>query len=727
MDKECGMQLIEEILNSLTLKEKIGMVHGAGLFRTEGVPRLGIPPLKMSDGPMGVRAEFANDEWRSVGNNDDFVTYLPCNSAIASTWDLGAAHEAGAVLGEETRGRGKDVILAPGVNIKRSPLCGRNFEYVSEDPYLTAQLAVQLVDGIQQNDVAACVKHFAANSQETERLWVDTVVDEKTLQEIYYPAFRETVKAGAFSVMGAYNKLNGEHCCTGSHLLNEVLRGEWGFDGAVISDWGGVHDTEEAARSGLDIEMDVVYDFEGHHMAAALEKKILDGEIEESCLDEKVRNILRLMLRLKMIGAQKESRRSGSYNTPGHREAALEVAREAVVLLKNENGLLPLSGTARSVAVIGRNAAVTHSNGGGSAEIKALYEITPLMGIKKLLGGNCEVSYAPGYVTPEEKQASEVNWQADSTKHLEEQKQPVQAHELTEAQKRQAEEQKKRSYREQAIALAQSSDVVIFVGGLNHDYDCEGKDRADMRLPYGQDELLEALLQVRPDTVIALVGGSPVEMPWLERAQGVVWSYYNGMEGGTALAEVLFGIVNPSGKLAETFPKTADDCPAHTIGDFGLKERVEYREKCLVGYRYYDAVCCPVNFCFGHGLSYTEFVYEGLKLKRTETADGGEWELRVQVRNSGRRSGAEIVQLYAAPVQAADTQKPVHELKGFARLALEAGETAEAVFCLKESDLSHYSEEEKRFVLSPGEYELQIGASSRDIRLTERISVPEAQ
>ena len=584
---------IEEILNELTLEEKIGMIHGAGLFRTEGVERLSIPPLYMSDGPMGVRAEFADNEWRNIGTTEDYVTYLPCNSAIASTWNRDLAGKAGEVLGEEARGRGKDVILAPGINIKRSPLCGRNFEYMSEDPRLIEELVVPMIEGIQKNDVAACVKHFATNSQETERLWVDTIVDEETLEEIYFPGFKAAVQKGhTLSLMGAYNLLNGEHCCMSKSLLNEKLRKEWAFDGVVISDWGAVHDTKQAAESGLDIEMDVKYQFNEQYMADPLFKAVQDGEIEESLVDEKVRNILRMMLRLKMIGPEKENRKTGAYNTEEHRRAVLDVARESIILLKNEDQVLPLwAESGCKVAVIGANAAAIHSNGGGSAEIKALYEISPLMGIKKLLGGNVKVSYAPGYVIPDKEEASEINWQAASTGTAGDMEKEstvsgsapdenTAGGSTPEKQQKAAAESYRKKQQEAlaaAVALAKASDIVIFVGGLNHDFDVEGLDRADMKLPYGQDEVIEALLKVAPDMVVCMYAGAPVEMPWAEKAKAILWSYYAGMEGGTALAEILFGKVNPSGKLAETFIRDASQCPAHTIGTFGKKDRVQGR------------------------------------------------------------------------------------------------------------------------------------------------------
>lgn len=728
MDKENKCEgLIEELLAQLTLEEKIGMIHGAGLFRTESVERLGIPSLYMSDGPMGVRAEFADDEWRNIGTTDDFVSYLPCNSAIASTWNKELAKESGRVLGEEARGRGKDVILAPGINIKRSPLCGRNFEYMSEDPKLIEELVVPMVQGIQENDVAACVKHFAANSQETERLWVDTRVEERTLREIYLPGFRAAVeKGGIFSLMGAYNLLNGEHCCANPWLLDEVLRKEWKYDGTVISDWGAVHDTKKAAECTLDVEMDVTYHFDQYFMAQPLLERVQNGEIAESLVDEKVRNILRMMYRLHMIGEAKENRKRGAYNTKEHQEAVLETARESVILLRNEDNILPLAESGiKRVAVIGQNAAKIHSNGGGSAEIKALYEISPLMGIKKLLGGNTKVCYAPGYVVPGETEQSAVNWQADSTRHLDEEKENAAQSQknLTAEEQRRLEEEKRQAYREEALQLARDCDQVIFAGGLTHEDDVEGKDREDMKLPYGQDELIQALLEVRPDMVIVLCAGSPVEMPWEKSAKAIVWSYYAGMEGGTAIAEVLYGRVNPSAKLAETLIRNTEQCPAHTIGTFGKKDVVEYKEGVMVGYRYYDSEKTDVLFPFGHGLSYTSFLYRDLELQNRETAEGKkQYEVSLTICNTGARDGKEVVQLYVAP-KAPSVERPVHELKAFAKLSCKAGEEKQVRFFLGEEDFSYFSEEEKAFVVDHGVYEIQAAASSRDIRLTGEIEV----
>ena len=684
----------EALTEKLTLKEKIGMIHGAQLFQTAGVERLGIPPLKMSDGPMGVRQEFPGDSWIPYGFTDDYVTYLPCNSALASTWNRELAYELGSILGEEARGRGKDVILAPGINIKRSPLCGRNFEYFSEDPYLTAEMAVPYVKGVQNWDVAACVKHFAANNQETERLWVDVEIDEAALRKIYLPAFHEAlIRGGAYSVMGAYNQLYGEHGCQSQFLLGQVLRKEWGYDGTVISDWGGVHDTEAAARSQLDIEMSVTYDFDQYCMADPLRKKIESGEIEECLLDEKVIHILMLMMRLHMLDGK---RKSGTYNTESHRRKTLEIARESVVLLKNENRRLPLSMTGlRNVLVIGDNAESIHSNGGGSAEIKALYEISPLLGFKMLLGGNAQVTFARGYCRDEEEnRGSVVNWQEASLEH---------GGGIT-MEKHHDQNEKRKILRREAVSLAASGafDAVLFIGGLNHHQDCEGNDRPDMKLPYEQDFLIGELIEVCPEMIIVLTGGSPVEMgSWINRAHTLVWGWYAGMEGGRALAEVLFGQVNPSGKLPETFYKKHTDCSAHCWGDFAQSETVHYREGVFVGYRYNDTFQVEPQFCFGHGLSYTEFSYDNLRLELSGDPSGTICYAVCDITNTGNVAGSETVQVYLAPKMRKDTE-PFQELKGFEKIKLQPQEK-KTIHIRVEG----YNES----------FLVRVGSSSRDIRL----------
>lgn len=690
------MRRADELLAQLTLDEKIDMIHGVQLFQTGGVERLGIPPLKMSDGPMGVRQEFLADQWKTVGNSDDFVTYLPCNSALAATWNRRLSFETGSVLGEEARGRGKDVILGPGVNIKRSPLCGRNFEYFSEDPYLTGQMAAAYIRGVQQWDVAACVKHFAANNQETERLWVDVEAEEQTLREIYFPAFYDAVKkGGVYTVMGAYNRIYGEHCCQSEFLLNRVLRGEWGFDGVIISDWGGVHDTKDAANSQLDIEMSVTNDFDDYFMAQPLKEKIESGEISEAAVDQKVRRILILMQKLHMFDGK---RKSGAYNTPQHRQKALETARESVVLLKNEKKMLPLEvSEIKSILLVGENAQCLHANGGGSAEVKALYEISPLMGLKSHLGGNVRIDYAQGYCrsdwsAEQQNQADDgINWQEKS---LENGGGAVSqtAEAMPQAKKTELLE-KRRKLREEAVRLVPEYDRVIFIGGLNHEHDCEGNDRPDMKLPYEQDILIQELLKARKDLVVVMLAGSPVEMEsWIEQADTVVWSWYAGMEGGNALAEMLLGQVNPSGKLPETFYKTHKDCSAHALGEFPGGKSVAYREGSYVGYRYQDKYQVEPRFCFGHGLSYTSFAY------REGSADYENNRILCTLENTGAYDGSEVVQVYVRKEGSGFFQ----ELKGFEKVFVKAGEKVRVEVSLEEMD---------------ADAEYCIGSSSRDIRI----------
>ncbi|MDR0964135.1 MAG: glycoside hydrolase family 3 C-terminal domain-containing protein [Clostridium sp.] len=768
---------VEELLTQLTLDEKLDMIHGRGLFRTEGVKRLGILPFVFSDGPMGVRQDFPDDSWVPVGNNDDFVSYLPSNSAIASTWNPKRAYESGQVLGEEARGRGKDVILAPGINIKRDPLCGRNFEYMSEDPHLISALCAPLIQGIQENDVAACVKHFAVNNQETDRLAVDTIVDERTLREIYLPGFASAVKQGKnLTLMNAYNRLNGTFCSENQTLLNDILRTEWGFDGAVISDWGSVHSTVETAKAGMDVEMSVTKNFDEYFLANPLKEAIAKGEVEEACVDEKVRNILRVMFRLNMIGADTAKRKQGAYNTPDHWDKVKKTAEEAIILLKNEGDILPLTkltdqnassqacasdnvnksnepcvqdekiapGVTRKkhVAVIGQNANIMHAAGGGSAEIKAFYEITPLMGLKMRLGGNTRISYTPGYYIPKKEDKSDQNWQAlsleqtymenvseysqknNQTPSSTEENDNNQADSSAEKKNKLSEETKKliqdilanrKAYRAKALRLAQDADEVIFIGGLNHDYDTEGRDRHSMKLPYAQDELIEELLAIKPNTVIVLVGGSPVEMPWREHARAIIWTYYAGMMTGSALADILLGHVNPSAKLPETFPIAYTDTVTSKNGQFGKKGTITYEEGVFVGYRYYEQVKVPVAFCFGHGLSYTSFSIKIASIDINADSSNLSMEdtaatLTLEVTNVGKRQGACIVQCYITDEQAS-VPRPPKELKAFTKVTLNPDETKTATISLPLNAFAFYQTESSAFVYEPGSFIISVGES----------------
>lgn len=717
---------IEKLIAQLTLQEKIGMIHGDGFFKTKGVERLGIPPFKTSDGPRGVRKDFENAAWKDIGLSYDYSSYLPCNSALAATWNRELAYATGKLLGKEARGRGKDMILAPGINIMRSPLCGRSFEYMGEDPYLVSEMVVPVVQGIEENDVSACVKHFAVNNQETRRLDVDVEVSEQALREIYLPGFEAAVKRGKVKgIMGAYNKLHGTHCCHHDELLNKILREEWGFEGITISDWGGVHDTKEALLNGLDIEMSVTSDFDAYYMADPLIRMIEDGEVDKKTalakIDEKVRHILNVMNKLHMLDGE---RSAGSYNDYNDKASLRQTARESIVLLKNDKDILPLDRKkVRKLLVVGENANRQHAPGGGSAEIKALYEITPLMGIEMLLGGNAEVVYKPGYYNDDvgniwADTSDEGNGQADS---LNQDSGTTQASPEPEVQaaseeKRKHQKEMNEKYLQEALEAAKDADAVVFVGGLTHDYDTEGQDRADMKLPYEQDRLITELLKVRPDTVVTLVAGSPVDVSaWIDDVNAFVFSWYAGMEGGIALAEVLFGEYNPSGRLPETFPVSEKDCPAMVLGEFPGGDKVSYGEDIFVGYRYYDTYDVATAFPFGYGLSYTEFVMTGIRAEVIEdTVQSKGVKVSFDISNIGRRAGAAVAQIYVAE-KFPRIKKAAKELKAFEKIYLEAGETREVTLMLEREAFTYYDEESHSFQVDAGNYMLLLAKNAEEI------------
>lgn len=732
-------QKIEALLGQLTIEEKVKMIHGDGLFSSGEVKRLGIPPVHMSDGPMGVRQEFPKANWVPVGNSDDFVTYCPSNSAIAATWNRELAYEAGKVMGEEARGRGKDIILGPGINIKRIPANGRNFEYMSEDPYLISELVVPLIKGIQESDVAACVKHFALNSQETERLWVNVEIDERALREIYLPGFEAAVKKGkSHSLMGAYNLFRGTHCCESDVLLGDILRKEWGYDGMIVSDWGAVHHTEAAAKSPLDLEMSVTYDFDDYCLANPLLEAVKAGKVPECDIDEKVRHLLLMMFRLKMLdAAEHEMRKAGCYNTEAHRSAVRKAAEESFVLLKNEGKRLPLKQEGmKELLVIGDNAERLHALGGGSAEIKALYEISSLMGLKSQLGGNTKVTYARGYyVTPKEER--EENWQEKSTEENQDQNAVLEARKQVNDEVK----QKRAELRREAVALAKEAKDVILVVGLNHDYDVEGFDRDSMELPYEQDELITEVLAVNPDAVIVVMAGNAVSMgKWKDKAKAIVWQWYCGMEAGNVLTDVLFGRVNPSGKLPESMPYCMEDCGAVALGEYPgrplneeEKARMDahttmtYKDGIYVGYRYYEKYKVPVQFSFGHGLSYTTFDYSDYRVftlaaGESDSLDDTVAIAQVTVTNTGDRAGKEIVQIYVGKSDSA-VDRPVKELRGFDKIALEAGERKRVSIPLTRRAFTYYNIEEKAFVVEPGTYEIYVGKSLEDIQEVAEITM----
>lgn len=714
---------IEKLIAQLTLQEKVDMIHGNDFFSTKGVERLGIPPFKTSDGPRGVRKDFRHASWREVGLSYDYVSYLPCNTALAATWNRALAHCTGKLLGKEARGRGKDMILAPGINIMRSPLCGRSFEYMGEDPYLVSELVVPLIQGVEENDVAACVKHYAVNNQETRRLEVDVEVSERALREIYLPGFEAAVKKGKVKgIMGAYNKLRGTHCCHHKYLFEEVLRKEWGFEGITVSDWGGVHDTKEALLNGLDMEMSVTNDFENYYMANPLLQMIERGEVDKKTalakIDNKVRHILNVMNKLHMLDGE---RNAGGYNDYNDKTALRQAARESIVLLKNEKNILPLDKKKiKKLLVVGENANRQHAPGGGSAEIKALYEITPLMGIHMLLGGNTEIVYKPGYYNEDigniwANTGDSENGQADSL-NQDSVESPAPNTLTVSEEKKQYQQEMNEKYMEEALEAAKDVDAVIFVGGLTHDFDTEGQDRVNMKLPYGQDRLISELLKIRPDTVVTLVAGSPVDMSvWLDNAPSLIYSWYAGMEGGIALAEVIFGDTNPSGHLPETFPMSEQDCPAVVLGEFPGGDQVHYGEDIFVGYRYYDTYDVPVAFPFGYGLSYTDFVMTGIRAEVLEdTVESKAVKVSFDISNIGERAGAAVAQIYVAD-KYPKVKKAAKELKAFEKIYLEAGETREISLMLEREAFTYYDEASHSFRADAGSYMLLLAKNAEEI------------
>lgn len=699
---------LKALCSKLTLDEKIGMVHGASFFKTKAVERLNIPAFSYSDGPMGIRPEYEDDAWFLKGYSDDSTSYLLSNTALASTFNPDIAYTTGQILGEETRGRGKDMILGPGVNIHRSPLCGRNFEYMSEDPYVAARMAVPYIKGVQENDVSACIKHFALNNQETRRNDVDVYVSDRALFEIYLPAFRAAVKeAGSYGLMASYNQFRGTYTSHHAYLLDEILHEDWGFDGITVSDWGSIHDTVEAGNVGMDADMRATADFDDYYFASPLKDAVENGLVPMEKLDEKIMHILHVMNKLHMLDGE---RKAGTYNAPSTGEKLLKAAEESIILLKNENNLLPLNQKEiKKLLVIGDNANRSHALGGGSAEIKALYEITPLLGLKMKLGGNCEVIYEPGYYNYVIGNA----WAQDANSQGNGGNPTIR---LSPRQTALFDKQ----YLENAKNACKDADAVIFIGGLNHDYDVEGKDKTDMRLPNHQDEIIKELLQVRPDMIVTLLTGSPVDMhEWIDDAKTVLYYSYNGMQGGSAFANIIFGDANPSGKLPMTLPLVLEDSPAHKMGEFPGGDTVHYHEDIFVGYRYYDTYHVKPAFAFGHGLSYTTFDFGELNV--LPSGDGC-FNVSVEIRNTGKTDGAATAFFFVRPVDS-PIKRPLKELRGFDKKYLKAGESDTFTASLEPYSFSYYDEECKCYVALEGTYEICAAYACDDIRSVATIEL----
>lgn len=687
---------VDSLLSLMTLQEKVSMLHGNTKFTAAGVERLGIPPLHLTDGPHGIREEILPHSWDPAGWTNDSATYFPTGTALSATWNPSLALKTGEALGDQARARGKDMLLGPGVNIQRTPLCGRNFEYMSEDPLLNAKMCVPYIKGVQSKDVAACVKHWAVNNQETERTTIDTYLSERTLQEIYFPAFKAAVhEGGVYSVMGAYNKFRGVYCCESEYLLNDILRDQWGFDGIVVSDWDATHSTVDAANNGLDIEMGTVdRDYDDYYFANPLIDAVNDKLVDVAVVDQKVKNILRVMFKANMFD---DDRYQGAFNTKEHFEAAYSVASEAIVLLKNDRGLLPLNkNKIKSIAVIGDNATRKHCEGGFSSSVKAKYEITPLNGILNEVGESIDVNFAQGY----QKTSKLDNFVLIEDNSLDQ-------HLIDEA-----------------VKKASESDIAIVFGGLNHDYDSEGLDRPDMKLPYNQEALIKAVLMANPNTIVVMHAGSPVDMKSFSNdVPALLWGWLNGSEGGHAMADVLFGNVNPSGKMPFTLPLSLNDSPAHSLNKYpGTNKVVTYEEGVLVGYRWFDTKNIKPLYAFGYGLSYTMFDIEAVKVKNKVLSEGDNVEVTVKVTNTGDYDGAEVIQLYSQQGNPG-IMRPDKELRAFNKVFLKSGESKEVSLKFKVDDLAYFDEKINNWNLESDHYSLLIGNSSDNILLSEQVKV----
>ena len=713
---------INEIIAQMTLEEKVEMLHSKTNMSSEGVPRLGIQDIKYTDGPFGIREENG-DGFRPLGWTLDSATYFPTGSALAATWSKEMARKNGWAMGKEGRLRGKDIILGPAINIQRLPVGGRTYEYLSEDPVLAARLSVEYTIGSQEAGTAVCLKHYALNNQETDRGSVNVIADERTMREIYLKPFEAAIKeGGAMCVMPAYNKVNGYYCSENAHLNNEILRGEWGFKGMTVSDWGGTHSTMGAALGGLCVQMTG-----DNYFGQALIDSVRNGALPESVVDDKVREILRLRFAIEPV--PEDVANTIMTSQPETQQVAYEIAQKSIVLLKNE-GNLPISKEVKKIAVIGQNAVLTTAAGGIGAGVKTLYEISPLEGIQKRAAeAGVEVAYAPGY----KNYKMRMGWGRPVAGPVD----PLTANST--------DEPADPTLLAEAVALAKDADMVIFFGGTNKSIETEGSDRKNIDLPCGQNDVIKALYEANPNVATVLISGGPTDLRFLEPySPAIVQGWWNGLEGGTALSEVLFGDIAPSGKLPFTFPKKLEDSPAYALGNFGqnasedlftlmyrldatgyTREQIqeyianlpdpvsEYKEGILVGYRWYDTKDVPVMYAFGHGLSYVDFEYGPLACRQKKD----KFMVTFNLKNTGDMEADEVVQLYVRRKDS-KVERPLKELEAFDRIALKAGETKKVTLEFPASELAHWDTDTNDWVLEPGKIEILVGSASDDIRQT---------
>jgi len=693
---------VEDALSRMTLEEKVAMCHAQSKFSSPGVPRLGIPENWTTDGPHGIRAEVLWDEWNQAGWTNDSCFAFPALTCLAATWNPEMSALYGKSIGEEARYRNKNVLLGPGVNIYRTPLNGRNFEYMGEDPYLASIMVVPYVREVQKNGVAACVKHFALNNQEIDRHKVDVHLSDRALYEIYLPAFKASVQeGGAWAMMGAYNRYKGEQCCHNQYLLNDILKKDWNFDGVVISDWGGVHDTNESIFNGLDMEFGTWTDgltfsgsnsYDNYYLALPYLNKLRSGEVTDKELNDKVRRILRMIFRTNMS----KDRPWGSFASEEHAKAGRKIAEEGIVLLQNKNNLLPIdTEKTKRILVVGENAIKMMTVGGGSSSLKARYETSPLDGIKKRAGNNIEIVYERGYIGDISNEYNGVTTGQNISDNRS-------ANEMI----------------TEACNKAKGADVVLFIGGLNKNknQDSEGHDRKSMDLPYNQDMVITELVKVNPNVAVIIISGNAVSMPWVNEVPAIIEAWYNGSEAGNALASILFGDANPSGKLPFTFPVKLNDNGAHAIGEYpGDGKDVTYKEDIFVGYRWHDIKKIKPLFGFGHGLSYTMFSYGKPVVDKTTITENENIIVTIPIKNIGHRDGAEVVQLYIKDVKSS-LPRPEKELKGFNKVYLKSGKEKNVSFTINTEHLKYYDDVQSKWIAEPGKFEILIGASSTDIK-----------
>ena len=694
---------VKNALSLMTLEEKVALCHAQSKFSSKGVARLGIPEVWMSDGPHGVREEILWDSWSEAKWTNDSCTAFPALTCLAATWNPEMSAIYGKAVGEEARYRNKAVLLGPGVNIYRTPMNGRNFEYMGEDPYLASRMVIPYIQEIQKNGVAACVKHFALNNQELWRGHINVELSDRALREIYLPAFKAAVsEAKVWSVMGAYNQFRDEHCCHNELLLNKILKGEWRFDGTVITDWGGAHDTKQAAMNGLDIEMGTGTDgmtrsiknaYDNYYLALPFLDELKKGTIPESVVNDKASRILRMIFRTSM----NSKRPLGSFASPEHAKVARKVAEEGIVLLKNSGNVLPLDASKyQKIAVIGENATRNMTSGGGSSSLKPYKEISPLKALQAKYGS--KISYTMGYSSGPQAWGRVIpsTLNADSLRAL-------------------------------AVNLAKTSELVIFVGGLNksHTQDCEGGDRLSYNLPFGQDQLLSEILKVNKNVIVVLIAGNAVAMPWVNQVPAIVQAWYLGSESGNAITSVLSGDVNPSGKLPFSFPVKLTDNSAHAFDKLcypGDSIREVYKDDILVGYRWHDTKEIAPLFAFGYGLSYTSFAITEPQTDKKVYEKNESVKLTFSVQNTGNVAGAEVPQVYVTQKNA-PVLRPAKELKGFKKVFLNSGEKKKITISVKVEDMAYWDEKNSNWKVDSGEFVMNLAVSSGDVKYSLPVQV----